>query len=258
MSKPKFIDSKISKSIIVKELDEKGYVIIDKMIDHKMIMRLSKFWSDHFEIQLKKRPKVNAVRGNLHLGEKNFTSYSDNKEWNIYRTFFFYWNKNYSVDENLTKDISIELHKFRNKIQGLNESEGLEYSPNGYGTYLSISHYQPNKGFLRTHEDAHDGHPILQYMVNLTFKNIDYQNGGLHIIKNDKKIDIDSRLKPGSVLFFYGNISHGVDKIISDKKVGRIAFFSIPTYFLVHDSIPKSIRFIEKIFLGIQRYFSKN
>ena len=87
-----------------------------------------------------------------------------------------------------------------------------------------------------------DGYPkgkekfqLLHFMLPITFKGQDYQDGGLVIFdKNDEKVDVDKIMKPGSIIFYDGIYKHGVEKIIpyEDKKIGRLAMFAVPVYFL--------------------------
>ena len=41
-------------------------------------------------------------------------------------------------------------------------------------------------------------------------------------------------MKPGSIIFYDGSFKHGCEKIIpyEDKKIGRLAMFAVPVYFL--------------------------
>ena len=94
-------------------------------------------------------------------------------------------------------------------------------------------------------------------MVNLTYKNIDYKEGGLHIVINKNKIDVDKYMKPGSVLFYDGGYEHGVEPVKSDTSLGRIAFFSIPASFFSNKEIPNFIRLIEKVYFKIHRSLNK-
>ena len=260
--KSKNLSNTILENINIKEIKVKissdGYFILHNLIPEKTINILKTYWTKEFQKQIKYKPTTNSVRGNLHLGESDFDSYSDNKEWNIYRSFSFFWNKSNSKEHKITKEISLEINYIRNLIEEKDNLRGITYDETGYGIYLSVSHYPPVNGFLKSHSD---GHPVkdflLQYMVNINHKNIDYSEGGLYIIKDGKFIDIDSMLKPGSVLFFDGSIEHGVKPVKSDNEVGRMAFFAIPTYFISNADIPNLIRKIEKIYLGLKRRLRK-
>jgi hypothetical protein len=98
---------------------------------------------------------------------------------------------------------------------------------------------------------------LYHFMVNLTFKGEDYSEGGLHIVVDNKQIDVDSLMKPGSVLFYNGAYEHGVKPVKSDTQLGRIAFFSIPAPFLSQKEMPNFIRLIEKIYLKFYRILNK-
>lgn len=247
--------SKIDINFISKKINEEGYALCDNLIPLDLVEKIKSYWVKEFAKLLLKKPSNKSVRGNLHLGELDFNSYSNNEEWNIYRKFDFYWNKPDCYENRITREISIELHKIRNILEGNKLTKGLEYNEDGFGVYLSISHYPPSSGFLKNHADQHGkGKPkILQYMVNITHKNYDYFNGGLYLNKEKIKIDIDSMMKPGTVLFFDGNIEHGVIPVESNNLIGRIAYFAIPTFFITKSEIPQFIRNIEKLYLGIKR-----
>ena len=76
------------------KIDNDGFCILNNLLSDETINQLKVFWSKEFKKQLSEKPNINSVRGNLHLGEQDFESYSDNAEWNIFRSFSFYWNKN--------------------------------------------------------------------------------------------------------------------------------------------------------------------
>ena len=236
------------------KLDMDGYLIINNLIPQSVGEQLKTFWEGEFNRQLHNKPNLNSVRGNLHLGEQDFDSYSDNSEWNIFRSFSFYWNESISKEHKFTKEIAAEINSIRNIIESNNASRGIRYDESGYGVYLSVSHYPPTKGFLKLHND---GHPVkgrlLQYMVNINHKNIDYFDGGLYLKRDGEIIDLDAMLKPGSVVFFDGIHDHGVTPVNSNTTIGRMAFFAIPTYFVRKSEIPSFVRKIEKIYLGIKR-----
>lgn len=254
----KTVLSQINIEEIQSKLISDGYYIIKDLIPHATINNLKLYWTKEFKKQLKNKPRTNSVRGNLHFGERDFDSFSKNSEWNIFRSFSFFWNKSKCEEHKITKEISVEINYLRNLIEDNDLYRGIKYDETGYGIYLSVSHYPPSSGFLRNHSD---GHPVkeflLQYMININHKNLDYTDGGLYIKKNNKIIDIDSMLKPGSILFFDGSIEHGVDPVNSNNEIGRLAFFAIPTYFVTKANIPNIIRVIEKVYLGLKRRIVK-
>jgi len=255
----KHLSKTVLENVSVEEIKSKissdGFFILNDLIPHETIKNLKIFWVKEFKKQLKNKPDTNSVRGNLHLGEKDFESYSDNVEWKIFRNFSFFWNESQSKEHKITKEISVEINCLRNLIEENDMSRGITYDESGYGVYLSVSHYPPSTGFLKCHSDGHLGKNkyLLQYMVNINHKNLDYSDGGLYIKKDGEVIDLDVMLQPGSVLFFDGSIEHGVKPVKSDNGIGRLAFFAIPTYFVRNSDIPNFVRKIEKMYLGIKR-----
>lgn len=240
------------------EIKSNGYSVVDNIINIDNFNIIKSYWYSFFKKQLNEKPKLKPVKGNFHLGEKNFSSYVKDKQWEIFRRFEFYWNRSEFSEVELTKKISIELHKFKNILMDKDSNWGLSYtSVAEEGTYLSISHYPPKSGFMSFHQDNVDYGKIFQFMVNLTNKDIEYTKGGLHLIVDNKQIDVDTKMKPGSVLFFDGAIKHGVIPVQSNKSIGRIAFFSIPCSFVTDSDVPQFIRQVEKIYFGLKRRFNK-
>jgi hypothetical protein len=244
--------------LISNELTAKGFYVCDDLIDLDIVNSISEYWKNFFLLLNHNKPKIKMVRGNLHLGEKNFSSYTNNHKWNLFRIFEFYWNPPESPQDKLTKDIAIELHRVKNFLIGNHPSQNLRYESNSNGAYLSVSHYPPNSGFMEFHSDAFmNDEKLYHFMVNLTFKGIDYSEGGLQLIVDNKKIDVDSLMKPGSVLFYDGSYEHGVEPVVSNNSLGRIAFFSIPAPFFAQTEIPNFLRLIEKVYFKITRAIKK-
>ena len=186
------------------------------------------------------------------LGEENFNSYTDTDFWSLYRHFDFLWNE---PTHQLTTDIAIELHKIRNTTLNLPVEYGLNYNPECYGFYVSTSYYPPNGGMMTAHGD---GHPegmkkfmLLHFMFPITFKGQDYEGGGMVVYdKNDQKVDVDKIMKPGSIIFYDGSAKHGCERIIpyDDKKIGRLAMFAVPVYFLKEKQIKEKKGRFSKMF----------
>jgi len=223
-----------SPETIKDDIIKDGFHIYENAVNVNVIEEIKNFWLDYFS---KNSPDKEVMRGDLWLGQENFNSFTDSDFWTLYRHFDFLWND--STHE-LTKNLSLELNKIRNKSLSLPEDYGLYYSPDCYSIYTSTSYYPPNTGRLETHEDGYpsdkDQFALLHFMVPVTFKGVDYEKGGLvyYSKSTGEKIDVDALMKPGSVLFFDGAGKHGVEKIIpfEDKKpIGRLAFFAIPAYF---------------------------
>lgn len=238
---------------IIKIIDEKEYCVCHGLLESKTVLKIKPYWEDFFKQQIRKKPSLKAVAGNFHLGEESFSSYSNDDNWNIYRFFDFYWNKAQTLEQKLTREIALDLHKIKNLLMDRDPLFGLIYSEDREGTYLSVSHYPPDEGFLKFHRDNEEQFRLLQFMVNINYKNRDYSEGGLHFIIDGKKIDIDSELLPGSVLFFNGSLQHGVEPVKSTNEVGRIAFFSIPASFLTTGNVPNFLRFLERVYFGLER-----
>ena len=236
---------------LMKEVESKGFAIIKNCVSREFISSQRSRWIPKF---IRKNVDKKFVRGNLILGEKNFLSYSQINAWCMYRNLEFLWNE---TDDEEAMELHIQIHKFRNKMQGLDPNFGLNYNNTNYGIYISTSYYPLNIGKLLAHADGHKDVPIIHYMLPFTFKGDDYHEGGLFIKDNSgKKIDLDLLVDPGDVIFFDGRREHWVDapKSKESNSLGRLAVFAIPTHF-ISDSAYQGFK--RSITINIKEFLSR-
>jgi hypothetical protein len=146
------------------------------------------------------------------------------------RHFEFYWNK---PTHALTRDVSLLLHYARNVVTSHHPAYGLVFAPGRVGVYLAVTHYPTGTGEMAVHVDPNYFLPV-HFNVPLSFKGLDYQNGGLMIHTPAGQVDVEARLRPGSIVLFKGSIPHSVARISGGgtaSSLGRIQMFSIPTEF---------------------------
>lgn len=241
-----------SPATIEADIAREGFTVYPGAVRTDALQQMKEFWAGHFQTQ---QPRRRAVRSNLRLGEENFSSYSDDALWCLFRDFDFPWNR---PTHAMTRELALEVHRVRNRAQGFDEDRGLVYSPDSYGMYVSTSFYPVDSGRLRGHSDGHQGSPILQYMVPFTHKGIDYDGGGLFVHDSaGKKVDVDAVMKPGDIVFFDGRLKHGVDTIRTHggRRSGRIASFGITTYFRTRAELPTALRHVEDLYFSVAERF---
>lgn len=234
---------------IAEDINSHGYKIYDNAIDLLALAEMKTFWSNYFN---KARPSHKVARGNIRLGEENFHGYSNNQEHCLHRDLDFLWNK---PTHELTRRLGEEIHRVRNLAQGFEQNVGFSYREDCYGIYISTSCYPIGQGRMSPHMDGHNSTPILQYMVNITHKGMDYKKGGLFLINDSgKKIDVDAMMAPGSIVFFDGRLIHGVDTIEHPigNSPGRIGSFAITTYFRTRKNLPYLLRRLEDKYWTIE------
>ena len=223
---------KYDNKLIINDLKVKGFHIAKGLIPLNKFEIARKESISFFEKQKLKNKKLpKALRGGVKAGMKNNFGYSSNKAWKIFRLCAFTWNRKESELNNVIS-LSRELSSFRNRIVGAPDDYGLYIENNGFIQYTSLSLYPPNGGFLNKHRDAHavkDGKPLVHFKLELTHKNIDYEEGGFYIWdRKNQEHCISDLVKPGDVIFFDGTLYHEIKPINGVK--GRIALFEIPTY----------------------------
>ena len=213
---------------IKKNIQLNGFHIVNNLIPNDIFNEARLYWINFFSnIQNNKLPNI---KWNVYLGEKNKITFSNNKKEYLYRVYDFYWNKSFHQP---SKDLLLEISNYiKNEVKNSEKNLNI-INEDCYGVYASASYYPANYGFLTQHSDQLNNSMLIHHIIPLTFKNKDFSNGGLFIInKNGKKILIEDLIVPGDIIFYDGNLKHGVDKIDSSKKdIGRIQLFGIPTNF---------------------------
>ena len=84
------------------------------------------------------------------------------------------------------------------------------------------------------HGDKMEDREHWHYILPLTFRGPDYAAGGLHLTdRSGTRVDVDAETRAGSVVFYDGRLTHGVERIVArdDKTVGRLQMFAIPVLF---------------------------
>lgn len=239
---------------IIQDVKKKHFVIYKNVINKKEIKKIKNFWIDFFSDELKFKSK-DLYGSTRSLGDDNYNSYRKEKKVVMFRRSEFPWNKSLHKP---TQKIIFELNKIRNLALGLNENHGLLYSSDLEVLFSQINNYPDNEGKMFSHKDTNNNDLLLSCMFNITFKNIDYEDGGLYLIIKNKKIDIDSLMTPCSVIFYNGNLIHGVDKISSKKGVGRIAGYPMKQFFLSKSRFPNYVKKIIRFDNAIKRKLNFN
>ncbi len=234
---------------IIKDVKKKNFVIYKNVINKKDIRKIKNFWIDFFSNESRFKSK-DIYSDTKSLGDDNYNSYRREKKVVMFRRSEFPWNKTIHKP---TQEIIFELNKIRNLALGLHENHGLLYSSDLEVLFSQINNYPENDGKMSSHKDTKKNELLLNCMFNITFKDIDYEEGGLYIIIKNKKIDIDSLMTPCSVIFYNGNLIHGVDKISSKKGIGRIAGYPMKQFFLSKSRFPNYIKKIIKVDNAVKR-----
>ncbi len=238
--------------IIFKEVKENNFVIYENVFNHEILKEIKLFWIDYFakKDKFKSNDLYGATRS---IGDDNYNSFRNEKQVVMYRRSEFPWNKPIN---DTTKNLIFELNKIRNLALGLNENHGLLFNNDLEVFFSQINNYPSMEGKMFPHRDTKKKEILLSCMFNITFKNIDFEEGGLYLLINDQKIDIDELMSPCSVIFYNGNLIHGVDRIVSKSGIGRIAGYPMKQYFMSKSLLPNYLKKIIGIDNAIRRKFN--
>ncbi len=208
------------------EIIANGYSIVPDLIDPKDVKILREFWLNAFKDNASRAP---VIWGPV-LGEENRILFHDTDDGCLFRAYDFLWNP---PSHNRTREIGIDLNRLRNIVVDVDERTGEMFTPDRYGIYLTVSYYPPGDGRLSAHQDRSDERRHWHFILPLTFRGDHFADGGNFIIdRHGDKICTDTLLSSGSVMFFDGALTHGVDKIETTPEcpMGRMQMFSIPTF----------------------------
>jgi hypothetical protein len=218
------------------EVGQDGYSIVRDLIPETLIAEARAFW---LETHFNRKAGLPRVTWSPHLGQENTVGYSEDKFQCMWRSCDFLWNQPLHP---LTRAICVRLNGLRNLILGLDPLLGVRFSAERYGIFVTTTYYPPGAGFMDAHVDGVGGDvPLLHHIAPLTFKGIDYQEGGMQVRdRRGKTVDVDALLRPGDVVFYDGALQHGVAPIRSQPPshtdadrapLGRLQMFAIPTRF---------------------------
>jgi hypothetical protein len=244
----------MDKEKILYHLEKKGFYIIKNFLIERDFLIMKKFWLSFFQNEPKSKKNNNIHKTGVILGDTNYLANSkiNSKENHMMRFVQYLWNNS---ENQLTLDYAIRLHKVRNMLTNKDENYGLNFSKDRIAMYLQTNYYPPNKGFMTPHVDGYKKEIMLNITFNLTFKNLDFEDGGIQLVKNNKLINLDDLVQPTDALLFDGNLKHGVKKIVSKNKVGRIGVFPIISKFNNYEEIPLYLKKIAHSHGVIKRIF---
>lgn len=238
---------------ILEAVKKNGFIFYDNVLGQENFLELRNFWIKYFKTLILNKPTSSNVFGaSQRLGDISYNSYKKDRKVYMYRY------KNYIWDEPLNKQtvsIAKQLHEIRNYAIGLDKDHGLKYNSEREAFYTQVNLYPKDGGYLLPHTDGRSDYLMLNCMFSLTFKPKDFDKGGLYVIINNKKIDLDRIAKPNSVLFFDGNLTHGIDPVFSKNQdsLGRLVIFPMIQYFLNSSTIPWYLKFLIQADISLRR-----
>lgn len=232
-----------------RDLATRGYTIAHDLVPVEHIQVIRRFWLDRYSRVQGQLPRVTW---SPFLGQENTMGFSSDPFQHLYRSTDFLWN---DPQETLSREICVRLHALRNEMIGVDPELGLRFSPGRHGLFITTSYYPPIRGFMKVHVDGISKDlPLVHFIVPLTHRGVDYASGGMVVHdRAGKRLEVDSLLRPGSVVFYDGGLQHGVDPIIPLRPpapaVGRLQMSGFPGLFKNVEADPRalerlSLRFI--------------
>lgn len=224
-------------------IDETGYLIVDDAVPADQVAAMRDFWLSTFAACRTRRPVIWTP----YLGEPNRVLYHRHRDACLYRSYDYLWNEPIHAS---TRDLGIRLNRVRNRVVEADERYGEILASDRYAVYVTTSYYPPGDGHMAEHRDRTDGRRHWHFILPMTFKGVDYVAGGLVLTnRRGERVDVDARMRPGSVIFYDGTLPHAVETIIEGPGMsrGRLQMFAIPTFIDIPEA---SERLAERIPVG--------
>ncbi len=145
------------------------------------------------------------------------------KKYSLYaikHSYFFY---NWNIKSKLEKKLKDGVYRHWRYIKFLAGNGLYRYEKNipsdGQIDRLQIVNYPKGGGELRDHVDPRKNQRIVSGLI-MSKIGEDFKSGGFYFRdKNNKKMNIESKLEIGDSVIFYGSIVHGVDKVDKNLKL---------------------------------------
>lgn len=206
-------------SEIIKNLEKKRVVIIKNFYSKKLCNQILDYLKNIGSTSL---PSYHQIE----IGSPNFyrVNFEDNRSYvkGFFHQFnFFPWNQD---QLNLFKTLE-DGFILKNIINKLDKRKFFSPKDNSDCTIrLSFQFYPIHKGYLNTHSDPVSYHQKYLFMLSMSTIGKDFKNGGLYIIKNGKKILLDSYAHAGDLIIIKADTPHGVDIIDINKIYKPLSF----------------------------------
>jgi hypothetical protein len=157
----------------------------------------------------------------------NFHRLNDNDERayvrGCFHQFVFYpWNQDPFQIFVTFRDV----FRLKNRIAGLPEMAFLARIPeHSCVARTAFQFYPSGSGELREHMDPLDFHQVVVATLVMSHRGSEYNSGGLFVRGRDgTEIDIEAMVSPGDVMFFCGQVQHGVKRIDPEKRTRWLDF----------------------------------
>ena len=113
-----------------------------------------------------------------------------------------------------------KLISIRDIIRNDGKNTGNDHLSDGSFNASRLQIYPEGGGFMLTHTDyvalensEVQKAPLLQLVLLVTQRGLDFKEGGAYLIHNGKEIDVESQVHSGDILIYDGNSYHGVADI---------------------------------------------
>ena len=134
---------------------------------------------------------------------------------------FFPWNQDvFGLFTHFKK-----LFQVKNLVSGNRVDRYFDDDTEPIVPRLSFQFYPSGCGFLNKHRDPVGEHQLVVPTVCLSAKGADFRTGGAYVVDaSGNKIDLDSKLSIGDVVFFDAALEHGVDLIDAEVTPDWLSF----------------------------------
>jgi hypothetical protein len=215
-------------------IDERGYAIARGLVSKDDVAKFRGRVTELYDPTADVRISGAYQRGSRNFQRLDLGEYPSSSRFARY-FFFFSWN-----DDRDFADIGRVQMTIFNKLTRQPDNFGFDGDDDDDRFRVSfVIQYPIGGGFMSKHREYSTKGDDKAYVVYLalTTRGVDYQAGGAYIDVAGETVDIEANVRAGDVVFYRGDMFHGVYGVDRDKPVqmgevcGRMILTTQANYF---------------------------
>jgi hypothetical protein len=199
-----------------KSIDENGFCIVKNFVDSKIVSKKMALLRQNFDSKndLRRTGKYFYKMPNFQRIDLGDYAQINARFSRMFSQFL--WN-----EDSLFFDEISHLIKFRNTYCNLSQENFIyKIGDEQFCDLPKLLHYPIGGGFMNMHKDGNNEYAVMNFLLALTKRGIDYDSGGAYYIDhNDEYLDAEEILDVGDLYSHNQSRLHGVKAVDSEKPI---------------------------------------
>ena len=197
-------------------IDENGFCIVKNFVDKESVLKKIHSLRENFDSNddLRRTGKYYYMMPNFQRVDLGDYAQINARFSRMFSQFL--WNK-----DSLFFDEISYLIEFRNNFCNISSNEFIyDIDEKKFCDLPKLLHYPIGGGFMNMHKDGNNEYAVMNFLLSLTKRGIDYDSGGAYYIdQNNEFLDAEEILDVGDLYCHNQRTSHGVKAVDSEKPI---------------------------------------